>query len=111
MRYPRKVNYFCWRVFFNKIATIDNLQRKDLQLVNRCALCLSSLESVDHIFLHCAFTSRVWNHLSSTLSFFGPIPVITSDLVNAWKGMNCAPILAHTMKVLLHAFFWFTWKE
>ncbi|CAN1725453.1 hypothetical protein LINPERHAP1_LOCUS91 [Linum perenne] len=108
---PSKFICFSWRVYFKKIATIDNLQRKGLQLVNRCALCLSHLESVDYIFLHCDFTSMVWNQLSSALSIFGPKPVDMADLVIAWKGMNCVSILAPTMKVFLHAFFWFIWKE
>ncbi|CAN1816105.1 hypothetical protein LINPERHAP1_LOCUS27662 [Linum perenne] len=108
---PSKIICFCWRVYFKKIATIDNLQRKGLQLVNRCALCLSHLESVDHIFLHCDYSIRIWNQLSSTLSIYGPKPVSTTDLITAWKGMNCAVTFAPAIKVMLHAFFWLIWKE
>ncbi|CAN1298751.1 hypothetical protein LINPERPRIM_LOCUS23935 [Linum perenne] len=36
---PTKVVCFCWKVFYSKIATVDNLQRKGFSFVNKCVLC------------------------------------------------------------------------
>ncbi|CAN0914163.1 hypothetical protein LINGRAHAP2_LOCUS28402 [Linum grandiflorum] len=108
---PSKVQCFCWMVYFKKIATIDNLQRRGMQMVNRCVLCGCDLESVDHLFLHCKFTSAVWAMITSALSIYGPGPLDCTGLLMAWKGMNCLPHFAACMKVILHAFFWEIWRE
>ncbi|CAN0862946.1 Putative ribonuclease H protein At1g65750 [Linum grandiflorum] len=108
---PSKVQCFCWLVFFKKIATIDNLQRRGMQLVNRCCLCGGDLETVDHLLLHCSFSSAVWARISSTLSLHGPGSSDCSGFIVAWKGMNCIHRFAVTKKVILHAYFWGLWGE
>ncbi|CAN1761417.1 hypothetical protein LINPERHAP1_LOCUS7899, partial [Linum perenne] len=108
---PSKVGCFCWKVLFKKIATIDNLQRRGFELVNRCVLCYSNLESVDHIFLHFNFAAKIWGEISSALSLHGPRPFDVKGLFAAWKGMNCDPTFGRVKGVTLHAFFWFIWKE
>ncbi|CAN1806718.1 hypothetical protein LINPERHAP1_LOCUS24773 [Linum perenne] len=108
---PSKISAFCLRVFHRKIATLDNLQRRGFVLANWCSLCCSCLESVDHIFLHCAFASEVWSQFSSTLSMHGPLLGDVVGLFQVWKGMNCLQAFAPTLEVLLHAFLWFIWKE
>ncbi|CAN1273141.1 hypothetical protein LINPERPRIM_LOCUS14878, partial [Linum perenne] len=108
---PSKISCLSWKIYFRKVATIDNLQKKGLVLVNRCALCVSDLESVDHLFTTCAFVSEIWTLVSSKLSIHGPLPSSVVELIKGWKGLNCMPSFSMVMKVLLHAVFWFTWKE
>ncbi|CAN1229638.1 Putative ribonuclease H protein At1g65750, partial [Linum perenne] len=108
---PSKVQSFVWLVWHKKIATIDNLQKRGMQMPNMCVLCYEDLESVDHIMLSCAFTLKVWARLSSRLSFYGPSPIDTRGFVAAWKGMNCASPFCVVMDHLLHATFWFLWLE
>ncbi|CAN1227112.1 hypothetical protein LINPERPRIM_LOCUS2764 [Linum perenne] len=80
-------------------------------LVNRCVLCGSDLESVDHLFISCAFASEIWTLVSSKLSIHGPLPSSVMELIKGWKGLNCLPSFSVVMDALLHAIFWFTWKE
>ncbi|CAN1292310.1 hypothetical protein LINPERPRIM_LOCUS21500 [Linum perenne] len=94
-----------------KVATVDNLQKKGFSLANRCVLCNTSLESVDHIFLNCDFFIQVWTLLSSRLSIHGPLPLSVVAFIHGWKGLNCAKSFAPVMEVLLHAILWFIWKE
>ncbi|CAN1807424.1 Putative ribonuclease H protein At1g65750 [Linum perenne] len=108
---PSKITSFCWKVFHKKIATVDNLQRKGFLMANRCVMCLNCSESVDNLFLHCAFASRVWSLLSSKLSFHGPFPSDMRGFISAWKGMNCVSRFAPARKAILHAVLWFIWKE
>ncbi|CAN1262893.1 Putative ribonuclease H protein At1g65750 [Linum perenne] len=108
---PPKVQFFCWLVFRNRIATIDNLQRRGFAIPNRCVLCKMESESVNHIFIHCRFSSQVWSKLSSTLSMLGPLPSSFGDLVLMWKDMNCALGFSAAKKVLLHSFIWHLWLE
>ncbi|CAN1759429.1 Putative ribonuclease H protein At1g65750 [Linum perenne] len=108
---PSKITSFCWKVYHKKIATIDNLQRRGFYLANRCVLCLNSSESVEHLFLHCSFVSTIWSLLSSRLSFHGPFHGDMKGFILAWKGMNCVSGFDPAMKTIMHAVFWFIWKE
>ncbi|CAN1279152.1 hypothetical protein LINPERPRIM_LOCUS16904, partial [Linum perenne] len=107
---PSKVQFFCWLVFRNRIATIDNLQRRGFAFPNRC-VCELEAESADHIFIQCRFSSQVWSKLSSTLSIHGPMPSSLGALLLMWKDMNWALDFSVAKKVLLHSFFWHIWLE
>ncbi|CAN1265966.1 hypothetical protein LINPERPRIM_LOCUS12388 [Linum perenne] len=56
-----KIQGFCWMVWHKKIASMDNLPRRGLMFVNRCALCEKDLEIVDHLLIHYDFASAIWN--------------------------------------------------
>jgi hypothetical protein len=45
----------------NKIFTLDNLRRRGIVVVNRCWLCKSDGELVDHILLHYGAARALWN--------------------------------------------------
>jgi hypothetical protein len=53
---PPRVAFFVWTAVHSKIFTLDNLGRRGLVVVNRCWLCETDGESVDHLLLHCAAT-------------------------------------------------------
>ncbi|CAN1778793.1 Putative ribonuclease H protein At1g65750 [Linum perenne] len=108
---PSKIQCFCWMVFFKRIATIDNLQRRGMQLANRCVLCGGDLETVDHLLLHCDFSTKIWAKVSSTLSIFGPRQQEICDVFVSWKGLNCSSQFEEAMQVIPHAIVWFIWKE
>ena len=48
-RVPTKVAFFAWEATWGKVLTLDRLQRRGLQLPNRCFLCGCEEESVNHI--------------------------------------------------------------
>ncbi|XP_074288948.1 uncharacterized protein LOC141614093 [Silene latifolia] len=51
----------------NSLPTIDNLTLRGLPLVNRCLLCCSQGEDLEHLFFSCPFSSLVWHKISSWL--------------------------------------------
>ncbi|CAN1792638.1 Putative ribonuclease H protein At1g65750 [Linum perenne] len=108
---PTKIQGFVWMVWHGKIASIDNLQKRGMVLVNWCALCERDLESINHLFIHCSFTSSVWGRVSSKLSLYGPRNAGVRDLIEAWKGMNSTSTFPVAPRVLLHGVFWFIWLE
>ena len=61
---PSKVNIHMWRVFLNKLATRDNLSKRGVSLSSEeCPMCLSTTETLDHMFLACSTTKNVSAHL------------------------------------------------
>ena len=62
---PPKVAFFAWEASWGKILTLEQLQRRGYSLANRCFLCLSEVETVDLLLLHCVKTRALWNLLFS----------------------------------------------
>ncbi|CAN0856068.1 Putative ribonuclease H protein At1g65750 [Linum grandiflorum] len=108
---PTKVQCFLWRVFHKKVASLDNLQRRGYHMANRCPMCQKTIETVDHLFLRCAFSRTIWDIICSKLLIHGPMLSDTSEFIAAWKGMNCKSPFQAVMEVLMHATIWFLWLE
>ncbi|CAN0906120.1 hypothetical protein LINGRAHAP2_LOCUS24053 [Linum grandiflorum] len=69
---PTKIQCFAWMVLHKKIATTDNLQMRGFHLVRRCALCSINGELVDHLFIQCKYSAKIWSRFSLVLSLHGP---------------------------------------
>ena len=50
---PTKVSFVAWEATWERVLTLDQLQRRGCFLANRCSLCYVHEESIDHILLHC----------------------------------------------------------
>ena len=64
---PSRVNFFAWEATWKNVLTLDRIQRRGCPLANKCYLCLSKEESIDHILLHCELARSLWNLLFSLL--------------------------------------------
>ena len=84
-RLTPKVNIFFWLLLQSKILTLDNLAKTGQTLPNRCNLCKKDLESVNHLFIHCLFSSMVWNQLTSDLDFNWCPPTSIQDFFCQWR--------------------------
>ena len=63
-----KLSFFVWEASWGRVLTLDRLQKRGWALANRCFLCQTCEESIDHLLIHCEKTREVWMLL---LSFFG----------------------------------------
>ena len=57
---PSRVRFFAWEACWGKLLTLDQLQRRGLLLVNRCAPCKEELKFIDHILLYCDKARVLW---------------------------------------------------
>ena len=73
---PAKAKILCWTILENKAPSCDALQRRCFQGLGRCTLCCNSLETLDHLFLHCQYTQQIWQGVGLALkaSFIWPGP-------------------------------------
>ena len=62
---PPRVSFFAWEAMWKKVLTLDCIQKRGFSLANKCYLCFTEEESIDHILLHCGLARSLWNLLFS----------------------------------------------
>ncbi|XP_024634465.1 uncharacterized protein [Medicago truncatula] len=68
---PLKVNIFVWRLFMNRLATKDNLCKRNV-IASSLLACVTSCgkeEERDHLFFLCDHYGRLWLLISQWLGF------------------------------------------
>ncbi|CAN6852484.1 unnamed protein product, partial [Brassica oleracea] len=55
-----KLHLFLWKIFRGALPLGENLAKRGMLTNISCRRC-GELETADHIFLHCAFTRRIWS--------------------------------------------------
>ena len=104
---PAKIRCFIWLVVMNRVLTWDNLQRRGWQGPGICTLCRLNEDSVQHLFLDCTISNRVFivfcEH--SGLPYFKNCSVRTF-LEHSYK--NSSAISASSYLSLF--IFWSLWK-
>ncbi|XP_057811517.1 uncharacterized protein LOC131025747 [Salvia miltiorrhiza] len=74
---PHKVRITAWRILRNRLPTCANLRRRHIEINEvelGCNMCFHHEESVNHLFLHCPKTGKVWEDIHKWLgiSFVRP---------------------------------------
>lgn len=58
---PQSALHLAWRIFKRKIATKDSLLHRQIDVGDdRCVLCRSDTETVNHLFFTCPVSRQVW---------------------------------------------------
>jgi hypothetical protein len=81
---PPRVVFFVWTAARSKIPTIDNLRRRGMIVVNRCWLCESDGEFVDHLLLHCRVAYALWNSILSRFGLCWVMPGSVREALASW---------------------------
>jgi hypothetical protein len=76
--------FFAWTIALGKILTLDNLRKKQIVVINRCCLCMSDKESVDHLLLHCEVAHVLWHAIFSRFRLHWVMPCRVEDLNACW---------------------------
>ncbi|GJV59408.1 RNA-directed DNA polymerase, eukaryota, reverse transcriptase zinc-binding domain protein [Tanacetum coccineum] len=60
-----KVNLFIWRSMLNKLPSMVNLDRKDIDVGSiLCPICQVDVETINHIFFSCDMVMDLWAKLA-----------------------------------------------
>lgn len=73
---PLKVVLFTWRLFRNRLPTKDNLYRRGVidQASTLYVVGCDSLESSNHLFLHCHVFGSIWHLIYRWLGISAAVP-------------------------------------
>ncbi|KAJ9683534.1 hypothetical protein PVL29_019210 [Vitis rotundifolia] len=85
-RVPTKVAFFAWEATWGKVLTLDRLQRRGLQLPNRCFLCGCEEESVNHILIHCTVVRALWDIVFGLVDVKWVFPESVKEVLASWRG-------------------------
>lgn len=103
-----KVIFFLWRVFMNRLPTMDNLLRRNIVVEEnqmQCSFCGEMTERVNHILFTCRCVDEIWKFFINKLAILLVLPLTTeqhfwqhvlvgeSGKVNdRWKYLWCATV-------------------
>ncbi|XP_074288877.1 uncharacterized protein LOC141614024 [Silene latifolia] len=69
----------------NRLPTVDNLCKRGLIIVNRCALCEAQSESIHHLLFECSMSAAVWKEVAV---WVGATPAIKLRAIFDWYRMH-----------------------
>ena len=81
-----KAGIFAWEATWNKILTLDNVQKRGWAVANKCYLCKREEESTDHFLIHCDLTRDLWHFVFSLFGVFWLLPSIVKEVLLSWHG-------------------------
>jgi hypothetical protein len=88
---PPKCKNHAWLALQNRLWTADRLEKRGWPNCGLCPLCKQTMESANHLFVHCRFTRRIWELLKEWIGLHGIHPRQWSGLsINEWWTMLAA---------------------
>jgi hypothetical protein len=83
---PWKLNLLLDLAMQNRLSTAGRLAKRGLTNCGACPLCKCVPESVDHLFVQCCYTMRLWgtNKEWLGLHFTDPPPPNLTEQIYSW---------------------------
>jgi hypothetical protein len=69
-----KAKHHAWLALQNRLWTADRLRKRDWENCGLCPLCKQTEETNNHLFVHCRYTTRIWELLKDWLGIQGIHP-------------------------------------
>jgi hypothetical protein len=79
---------FLWLLSHNKLATVDNLNKRGFSKPEQCSFCAEK-ESITHLFFECAVAKVIWGYVCEFVGFV--IGVDYLSIASKWlhEKRNC----------------------
>ena len=103
--------FSAWEATWKKALTLDCIQRRGFYLANRCYLCLSEEESIDHILLHYVLAKSLWSLLFFLFGVSWVLPSSVRETLLGWLEPCVGKERKKVWFSTLLCFFWIVWKD
>ncbi|XP_042041384.1 uncharacterized protein LOC121786833 [Salvia splendens] len=97
-----------WQALRNRLPTRDRLGYADID--QRCPLCNTGTESVDHLFFKCTKTREVWRVIKTWVGMRRPITTIPSAIKWFLKERNGVTVIRKARSLALIAAISLMWR-
>ena len=111
---PHKIKVFIWLVALGRVNTCDVLQKKrpsSTLYPSWCVMCKSETETVDHLFIHCSYASRIWCKILHTSGLYWVVPGSCYRLLSGQAGYFRGQEKKIIFNQFLVATLWAIWGE
>ncbi|XP_057787780.1 uncharacterized protein LOC131005012 [Salvia miltiorrhiza] len=88
---PFKVKTTAWRVLKGRLATCENLIRRQVIISvpdSECVLCKEQTETMEHLFFKCQKSDEIWWNLLQWLGFESALPVKAKENFLAFSNLG-----------------------
>lgn len=109
---PPKVELHVWFVLQQKLNTRSRLKRLNLIQVNEayCPFCVNE-ETINHLFLHCNFTWKIWSECMLRWGIQMPITDTLEEWLECWKGVVKGDFQSKLWTSLFFVVVWSMWYQ
>ncbi|XP_057779431.1 uncharacterized protein LOC130998010 [Salvia miltiorrhiza] len=111
---PHKARVTAWRCLRNRLATCDNLVKRQVVLdtvERRCNACFSSEETADHLFLFCPKAVMVWDSIQRWLGVQTVRPGNVAQHFTSFFHLGREKKSKKVLKALWIGTVWLLWKK
>ncbi|KAJ0683034.1 putative reverse transcriptase zinc-binding domain-containing protein [Helianthus annuus] len=107
---PSKCNLLVWRAEMDRIPTYDALNIRGVTIGDGlCALCRSEVETAEHVFTSCWFSSVLWQKVSLWCRIPPIFAFSLRDLLEVHKGRHIRPGLRLIVHGIIIVSCWCLW--
>ena len=84
---PSKVVFFTWKVWWDKILTMNQQKKKGFSMASRCPFYGEAEEALEHLLIHCPKIWCMWSALFSLSGVCWVRPFLVKNLFLGWPGL------------------------
>ncbi|MCL7049147.1 hypothetical protein MKW94_002162 [Papaver nudicaule] len=109
--WPHKVGFFLWQACLGRIATMDNLHKRNMALSSSslCPMCNGLDESVDHLLVQCSIVSNIWSYFFHSAGRSIVTGRSVREVLVSWKGLDISEQGKQLWRRLPAAIMWVFW--
>jgi hypothetical protein len=111
---PPKINFFACLANQNRHWTSDRLVKRGWPNCGPCPLCKQCVENVDHLFVHCRFTTRLWTAVEQWLDISEDVQHDSTNFTISEWWQFMAGVIAKNRKAMASITLlvsWEVWNE
>ncbi|KAK2648312.1 hypothetical protein Ddye_015801 [Dipteronia dyeriana] len=108
---PPKVEFFTWQLLRGRVPVGDVLRRFGMSVDMDCKLCNNGKESMNHVFLYCIWTWKLW---TTCMNRWNVVFCSNGDNKGWWEnwvGMVPATKYLRAWEVMFYAVVWTVWES
>ncbi|XP_058725545.1 uncharacterized protein LOC131596826 [Vicia villosa] len=66
---PPSKSFLVWRLLLRKLASDDQLKKRNFLFPSMCSLCFKAEETISDLFFYCDYAWKLWDWLANALKF------------------------------------------